>query len=138
MIYVKTGTYSSSSLVCNSDDVNALKTQVSSLNAFKNTYSGYTVREQRYQDCFIVQYVLGHIAYVEVQKTQTSGNTGTVTLFTGNPIGIKNAQILGCFLHVSNTKVGSGYITLTSSECKYEGDSYGNAVSYNSYGIILI
>ena len=138
MIYVKTGTYSSSRLVCNSGDVNTLKTQVNVLNTFKNQYSSYIVRHQQYQDCSIVQYVLGHVVYISVGKTMTSGNTGKVTLFSGNPIGVRDVFTIPCFLHVGYTKVGRGDVTITSSSCVFEGDSYGNAVSYQATGIIFI
>lgn len=138
MIYVKTGTYSSSRLVCNSGDVNTLKTQVNVLNTFKNQYSSYIVRNQQYQDCSITQYVLGRVVYLDIGKTMTSGNTGVVTLFSGNPIGVRNVFIILCYLHVGYTKVGRGEITITSSNCRFEGDSYENAVSYQANGIIFI
>lgn len=138
MIYVKTGTHSSSRLVCNSGDVNTLKTQVNVLNTFKNQYSSYIVRNQQYQDCSITQYVLGHVVYISISKTVSSGNTGKVTLFSENPIGVRNIFIIPCFLHVGYTKVGRGEITITSSNCVFEGDSYRNAVSYQATGIIFI
>ena len=138
MIYVKTGTYSSSRLVCNSDDVNTLKTQVNALNTFKNQYSSYGRQDLYYQECNIVEYVLGCIVYVSIGKTMTSGNTGRVTLFSGNPIGVRNVFIIPCYLHVGGTKVGKGEITITSSNCRFEGDSYGGPVSYQANGMILI
>lgn len=138
MIYVKTGTYSSSRLVCNSDEVNTLKTQVNALNTFKNQYSSYVRQDLHYQDCDILEYVLGCIVYISVGKTMTSGNTGKVTLFSGNPIGVRDTFTIPCFLHVGYVKVGRGDITITSSSCVFEGDSYGNAVSYQATGIIFI
>lgn len=138
MIYVKTGTYSSSSLVCNSAEINTLKTQVNALNTFKNQYSSYGRKDLDYQDCTITEYVLGCIVYLSIGKTLTSGNTGKVTLFTGNPIGVRDIFTIPCFLHVGYTKVGRGDITVTSSSCVFEGDSYGNAVSYQATGIIFI
>lgn len=138
MIYVKTGTYSSSSLVCNSDDVNTLEDQVNALNLFRNQYVSYIVRHQQYADCEITQYVLGRVVYLDIGKTMTSGNTGRVTLFSGNPIGVRDKFTIPCFLHVGYTKVGRGDVTITSSSCVFEGDSYGNAVSYQANGIVLI
>lgn len=138
MIYVKTVTYSSSRLVCNSDDVNTLKDQVNALNTFKNQYSSYGRQDLYYQDCNILEYVLGCIVCISVSKTMTSGNTGKVTLFSGNPIGVRDVFTIPYFLHVGGTKVGRGEITITSSNCVFEGDSYENAVSYQANGIILI
>lgn len=138
MIYVKTGTYSSSRLVCNSDDVNTLEDQVNALNLFRNQYVSYSVRHQQHDDCAITQYVLGRVVYVSIGKTMTSGNTGRVTLFSGNPIGVRDQFVIPCFLHVGCTKVGRGDVTITSSNCIFEGDSYGNAVSYQAAGIIFI
>lgn len=138
MIYVKTGTYSSNRLVCNSDDINTLRSQVDALNTFKNQYSSYIVRNQQYQDCSILQYVLGHVVYISIGKTVSNGNTGRITLFNGNPIGVRDVFTIPCFLHVGYTKVGRGDITLTSSDCVFQGDSYGNAVSYQATGIIFI
>nr|DAZ19372.1 MAG TPA: hypothetical protein [Caudoviricetes sp.] len=138
MIYVKTGTYSSSSLVCNSNDVNTLKTQVNDLNIFKNQYASYGRQDLDYQSCNILKYVLGCVVYVSVSKTLTSGNTGRVTLFSGNPIGVRDEFIIPCYLHVGGTKVGRGEITITSSKCVFDGDSYGNAVSYQATGIVFI
>lgn len=138
MIYVKSGTHSSSRLVCNSDDINTLEDQVNALNLFRNQYSSYVRKELQYQDCDIVEYVLGCIVYISVGKTMTSGNTGKVTLFSGNPLGVRNMFTIPCFLHVGYTKVGRGEITITSSNCVYEGNSYGNAVSYQANGIIFI
>lgn len=138
MIYVKTGTYSSSRLVCNSDDVNTLKTQVNALNIFKNQYSFYRRQDLHYQDCEITQYVLGGVVYLSIGKTMTGGNTGKVTLFSGNPVGVRDEFVIPCFLHVGYTKVGRGDVTITSSSCVFEGDSYGNAVSYQATGIIFI
>lgn len=138
MIYVKTGTYSSSSLVCNSDAVNTLEDQVNALNLFRNQYASYIVRHQQYHECEITQYVLGRVVYLDIGKTMTSGNTGVVTLFSGNPIGVRNEFVIPCFLHVGYTKVGRGDVTITSSNCIFEGDSYGNAVSYQATGIIFI
>lgn len=138
MIYVKTGTDSASSLVCNSDEVNTLKTQVNALNIFRNQYVSYIVRHQQYYECEITQYVLGRVVYLNIGKTMTSGNTGVVTLFSGNPIGVRNVFIIPCFLHVGGTKVGRGEITITSSNCRFEGDSYGGPVSYQANGMIFI
>lgn len=138
MIYVKTGTYSSSRLVCNSDDVNTLEDQVNALNLFRNQYASYIVRHQQYADCEITQYVLGRVVYLDIGKTMTSGNTGVVTLFSGNPIGVRNVFIIPCYLHVGGTKVGRGEITITSSNCRFEGDSYGGPVSYQANGMVLI
>lgn len=138
MIYVKTGTYSSSRLVCNSDDVSTLEDQVNALNLFRNQYASYIVRHQQYYECEITQYVLGRVVYVSIGKTMTSGNTGKVTLFSGNPIGVRDVFAIPCFLHVGYTKVGRGDVTITSSNCVFDGDSYGNAVSYQAYGIIFI
>lgn len=138
MIYVKTGTYSSSSLVCNSAEINTLKTQVNALNIFKNQYASYGRQDLHYQDCTILEYVLGCVVYLSIGKTMTSGNTGRVTLFSGNPVGVRDAFTIPCFLHVGYTKVGRGDVTITSSSCVFEGDSYGNAVSYQANGIIFI
>lgn len=138
MIYVKTGTYSSSRLVCNSEDVNTLEDQVNALNLFRNQYASYIVRHQQYDECEITQYVLGRVVYVNIGKTMTSGNTGRVTLFSGNPIGVRDEFVIPCFLHVGYTKVGRGNITITSSNCRFEGDSYGGPVSYQANGMILI
>lgn len=138
MIYVKTRTYSSSRLICNSDDVNTLEDQVNALNLFRNQYASYIVRHQQYYECEITQYVLGRVVYLDIGKTMTSGNTGVVTLFSGNPIGVRNVFIISCYLHVGGTKVGRGEITITSSNCRFEGDSYGGPVSYQANGIIFI
>lgn len=138
MIYVKTGTYSSSRLVCNSDDVSTLEDQVNALNLFRNQYSSYGRQDLNYQDCNIAEYVLGCIVYISIGKTMTSGNTGKVTLFSGNPIGVRNVFIIPCYLHVGGTKVGRGDVTITSSDCVFEGDSYGGPVSYQANGMIFI